>query len=180
MVVVHKRTGADPDVTRHFLSDIYVLLGSRKEYLAVEHQVRGMQDELERMTARVQEKRMAQVLGDNSNETTFRLDKMLRTVYEDRIAHEKLTLCGNLVTDMKGAGKSMKTEMKGLGKKMMDIKGLGKKRNFKRTDVVILSDEDESDDGKDKVSTWQQKFDQLKEILLLDDVHSPFSTKAEF
>ncbi|KAL3916844.1 MAG: hypothetical protein SGILL_004993, partial [Bacillariaceae sp.] len=180
VVVVHKRTGADPDVTRHFLSDIYVLLGSKKEYLAVEHQVRGMKDELERMTERVEEKRTAGVLGDKTTETTFRLDKMLRTVYEDRIAHEKLSLCGNLMTDMKGAGKSMKTEMKGLGKKMIDMKGIGKKRKEKREEIVILSDEDESDDGKSKISTWQQKFDQLKEILLLDDVHSPFTTKAEF
>jgi hypothetical protein len=180
VVVVHKRTGADPDVTRHFLSDIYVLLGSKKEYLTVEHHVRGMKDELERMTERVEEKRMAGVLGDKSTESTFRLDKMLRTVYEDRIMHEKLSLCGNLMTDVKGAGKNVKTEIKGFGKKMMDMKGMGKKKKGKCNEVVIFSDEDESDDGKSKISTWQQKFEQLKEILLLDDVHSPFTTKAEF
>ncbi|KAG7371214.1 carboxylesterase [Nitzschia inconspicua] len=100
ILVVHKRTGADCDVTRHFLSDIYVLLGgNKKEYRAIESKVKSMREELDRIT-KVEEKQVATISNGTSSDIKFHLDKMLRLVYEDRILHEKLSLCGNIMNDM--------------------------------------------------------------------------------
>lgn len=102
IAVVHRRTGADCDITRHFLSDIYVLLGNtKKQYLSIESKVRSMKEQLDVISTGVEEKRVAGVMMEgDAAETSFHLDKMLRTVYEDRILHEKLSLCGNIIADV--------------------------------------------------------------------------------
>jgi hypothetical protein len=125
IVVVHKRTGADRDVTRHFLSDIYVLLGKqKKEYLSIESKVKSMKEELDNITLRVvEEKQQKAVVSErNVTQTSFRLDKMLKMLYEDKILHEKMSLCGNLMVDMQNSTKKgYKYSQKSLGKLIMSL-----------------------------------------------------------
>ena len=150
IVVVHKRTGADANITRYFLSDIYVLLGSKNQYIAVENKVRNMKPDLDKMTERVEEKRLAGV-GDVSNdgaETSFRLDKMLLALYEDKILQERLSLCGNFIAD---------------------AKELGKKKKNHKIEEVLSDDESEGSSKEEKRKLkWHKHFDQLKRMI--DDI----------
>ena len=106
ILVVHKRTGADSDITRFFISDIYVLLGKKNEHLLVEKSVRRMRKDLDIISSRMAEKRDAFPATAGSSTTSetshFRLDHMLQTVYEDRLLQERLSLCGNLFDEVRG------------------------------------------------------------------------------
>lgn len=114
ILVIHKRTGANSDITRFFLSDIYVLIGNKNEHLLVEKSVRRLQKDLDIITSRMAEKRDAfpAAAGSSAGSSTtsetshFRLDHMLQTVYEDRLLQERLSLCGNLFDEVRGLGGS--------------------------------------------------------------------------
>jgi hypothetical protein len=123
IVVVHKRTGADRDVTRHFLSDIYALLGKEKKgYLFIENKVNSMKEELDKITLRVKEERQPQQAGTSEGDaldSRLFLDKMLKMMYEEKILHEKLSLCGNLMADVHSRTKrGYKYTQKSLGQLM--------------------------------------------------------------
>ncbi len=119
ILVIHKRTGANSDITRIFLSDIYVLMGKKNDYVLVERNVRRMRKDLDIITSRLAEKRDAFPAGESSTtpeSSHFRLDQMLQTVYEDRLLQERLSLCGNLMDEVRGRGGNNQTTPSGPGR----------------------------------------------------------------
>jgi len=103
VVVVHKKiSGADAAVTRHFLSDLWLLLGPKNEHYNIEKVVKRMDTELKLMSAMVkQEATSTRVTLDQSS--CLRLDEVLHTMYEDRILQENSSLCVSFVKDIKDA-----------------------------------------------------------------------------
>ena len=94
IIVVHKHL-CDSNVTRHFLSDIWLLLSPiPDEHLVIEDAVREMHyTELERLARNLHAKKNdinnnAHVYGDDDM-TWLRLDKALANVYRDRIQQEQ-------------------------------------------------------------------------------------------
>ena len=100
ILVVHQKiSGANSAVTRHLLSDVWLLLGDKDEYRSVEQEVRLMDLDLQRLSAGLREREspnagMASTI--NSRSTSFKLDEVLKCLYEDRVAEEALSLCGSL------------------------------------------------------------------------------------
>jgi hypothetical protein len=109
VVVVHKRTGGDSEVTKHFLSDLWLLMGPKNEHLVVESAVRRMHAELQLVSARLKEKDSADSLA-RKDTIGLRLDEMLKTLYEERILQEKSSVCGNILRDVKELRESRKLE----------------------------------------------------------------------
>lgn len=99
VVVVHNKiSGANPAVTKHFLSDLWLLMGPKNEHHAVEKEIKMMDAELKKMSARVKE-------GAPTNRTTLyqsaglRLDEVLRTLYEERIIQENSFCFGTMANN---------------------------------------------------------------------------------
>lgn len=82
IVVLHKRTGADALVTRHFIGDLWCLVvPPRQKTSCVARTLNALQPDLQMVTTRMQERSQAPA------ELSFvRLDEMLKVMYEDRIA----------------------------------------------------------------------------------------------
>jgi len=114
ILVVHKRTGADADVTRHFLSDLSVLMsGGNQHQQPQSHQphqpphqksvtecMRTMQANLEVIRQSVVAEAYRNTNEDvdsTANAAHFALDRMLKEMYEERILQEKLDLCGTRI-----------------------------------------------------------------------------------
>lgn len=142
VLVIHKRTGANSDITRFFLCDIYVLMGKKNDHLLVESTIRRMRDDLDMVTARMSEKREAFHGAEMSTPESahFRLDQMLKAVYEDRLLQERLSLCGNLIGEVRGRGKT----------------------SFRDTQMVATEGRDESPGGS-KLK-WHNRLEQLKRM----------------
>ena len=122
VVVVHKRTGANSDVTRHFLKDIWLLTKSSptsnehsNEQQKIDFAVRTMKAELEIISAKVNEKKTERGQQSNGYETAGRLDEVLRQAYEDKIMQEKSSVCGgilpnNMMDDAKNVKESRRRQ----------------------------------------------------------------------
>mmetsp|Transcript_4354 Transcript_4354/g.12529 ORF Transcript_4354/g.12529 Transcript_4354/m.12529 type:complete len:514 (+) Transcript_4354:259-1800(+) len=100
VIVVYKRAGADTDVTKHFLSDIFILMTGVDKDWCVRETVRHLREDLNRMKESIGERRNASpsVQATKADSAYFCLDEMLKTVYEERILQEKATLCGGIGT----------------------------------------------------------------------------------
>ncbi len=101
-VVVHKKiTGTNSAVTRHFLSDVWLLLGPKDAHLKIEREVKMMDKDLQRISARVKEE--APCHATTTDQSMYpRLDKVLRSLYEDRIIQENSFLCGSITRRQNG------------------------------------------------------------------------------
>ena len=100
VVVVHKKTGANSNVTRQFLSDLFVLCGPKNTHRDVENTVRMMDTELKLVSKQMKERRLT--ASTLTNETAcLRLDETLRSLYEDRMLQERSSLCGHICRDFK-------------------------------------------------------------------------------
>ena len=89
IVVLHKRTGADILVTRHFVSDLWLLVASQdhRSLREVAHALRTMQPDLQMVSSRMKERA-------TGTELSFaRLDEMLKVMYEDRLVQGLLPVC---------------------------------------------------------------------------------------
>jgi hypothetical protein len=140
IIVIHKRTGANTEITRIFLSDIYVLVGKQSEHHLVESNIRRMRKDLDIITARMSEKRDAFPAAEVTTPQSahFRLDQMLQAVYEDRLLQERLSLCCN--------GRI----------------GEIKRRGFMRQ----IAPTDERDEIPERLGVkWQYRIEQLKRML---------------
>jgi hypothetical protein len=107
VLVVHKRTGANSDVTRQFLSDLWVLVGPKNEHRAVENTIRMMDAELQHVSKQLEERSLTTTTVDNDM-ACLRLDEMLKNLYEDRILQEQSSVCGNIIRDVKELGGEFK------------------------------------------------------------------------
>jgi hypothetical protein len=103
IIVVHKRTGADSDVTRCFLSDIFILMSCRNDHHYVEGTIRKMKEDLDMIKESLKEEQIKtlsiQATKDECN--YFRLDEMLKSMYEDRILQENTVFCGIIGEDVR-------------------------------------------------------------------------------
>ena len=96
IIVVHKRTGADSNITRHFLSDVFILMGEKKRNYFVRDSVHNMIDDLNKIKESLGEEneKGSPTHGKGSESSFFELDEMLKSVYSERILQEKTGICG--------------------------------------------------------------------------------------
>ncbi|CAB9502656.1 Exocyst complex component [Seminavis robusta] len=99
MVVIHKRSGANADVTRHFLNDLWFLAAPHEEKERINNTFALMKGELEMVSARMKESIKKPKMGNHPDgrEVTPQLENTLREYYEDRIWQEKISGCGGML-----------------------------------------------------------------------------------
>jgi hypothetical protein len=106
VLVLHKRTGADLLVTKHFASDLFFLVNPRQALRTFQEGGGGLQQDLHLVSKRMEEeeaKRHGAGGGTNGKPqngipnkpdlTLVDLDQMLRAYYEDRIVQGMLPIC---------------------------------------------------------------------------------------
>lgn len=106
IIVVHKNiTGGDVAVTQSLLSDIWLLWGENDMQHAVEEAVEFMRQDLQLISSRVDETapRRQEAVGNFG--AALQLDQVLKTLYEDRIAEEAMSLCGSFMKRVDLGGK---------------------------------------------------------------------------
>jgi len=96
IVVIHKRTGADSNITRHFLSDVFILMSENELRYCVRDTIGNMKDELDRIKESIEDEKNNNLPAQarNAESAFFQLDQMLKAVYEDRILQENVIFCG--------------------------------------------------------------------------------------
>ena len=101
VVVVYKRTGADTAITRHFLSDVFVLMsGGVNNDWCVRDTIQNMKEDLDRIKEGIGERNKdfppsgVQSATNTGNSACFCLEDMFAAAYEDRILQENTTRCG--------------------------------------------------------------------------------------
>ncbi len=97
IIVVHKRTGADSNVTKHFLSDVFILMGEKERNYSVRDCMQNMKDDLDKIKeslGKENDKELPTTQGNGSKSSFFELDEMLKTVYSERMLQEKAGFCG--------------------------------------------------------------------------------------
>jgi len=90
IVVIHKRTGGDPLVTRYFVGDLWTLTTDKHGRSMIKHTMKELQPDLQMVTTRMKEAMTAQEEEDLS---FVRIDYMLKNIYEDRVAQNILPAC---------------------------------------------------------------------------------------
>jgi hypothetical protein len=99
MVVIHKRSGANADVTRHFLNDLWILAAQQDQVHRIGATFATMKSELDMVSARMKETTKKPKPGQQreGKDITPHLEQMLREYYEDRIWQEKSSGCGSML-----------------------------------------------------------------------------------
>jgi len=89
IVVIHKRTGADPLVTRFFVGDLWTLTTDQIGRKVVTQTMKDLQPDLHMVTTRMKE-----LSAQEEEDLSFvRMDFMLKAMYEDRVAQGILPAC---------------------------------------------------------------------------------------
>ena len=101
IVVLHKRSGANGDVTKHFLSDLWLLAAPVGEKDRISVTIAMLKAELDMVTDRMREtaKKTEPIpkTKKEGKEVSPLLEDMLNDYYEDRIWQEKITGCGGML-----------------------------------------------------------------------------------
>jgi hypothetical protein len=99
MVVIHKRSGANADVTRLFLNDLWILAAPQDQVERIGATFTTMKSELDMVSARMKETTKKTKPGHQreGKDITPHLEQMLRDYYEDRIWQEKASGCGAML-----------------------------------------------------------------------------------
>ena len=100
-VVIHKRTGADELVTRYFMGDLWLLVANREGLEQMDQTMQVLQPDLEMVSKGLKERSLGKPRSDIS---FVRLDQMLKTMYEDRIAQGMIPVCGTCLPKMEDEG----------------------------------------------------------------------------
>lgn len=109
IVVVHKRTGADSEVTKHFLSDLWLLVAPADKQNVIRDMVKTMQLELQMVSLRMKETDAASPWKLKNSDTSYvRLDEMLKSMYDERNFQQQASLCGHILRDVKELRESRK------------------------------------------------------------------------
>jgi hypothetical protein len=95
IIVIHKRTGADSNITSHFLSDVFILMGEKERNYFVRDSIHNMKDDLDKIKESITDENAEGLLAQaKSAESSFyQLDEMLKAVYAERI-QENAAFCG--------------------------------------------------------------------------------------
>lgn len=83
VVVLHKHTGSDTLVTRCFVGDLWSLM-HHEERLEVRNTINQLEDDL-------------MMVSRHSRVEDTSMSELLRSMYEDRLAHEMLPVCYNCI-----------------------------------------------------------------------------------
>lgn len=135
IVVLHKRTGADGLVTRHFVSDLWLLV-QREEYgRKLRQTISTLEPDLKMVSAGIQE-RLASRPVDNSY---IRVDQMLKALYEDRIAQGLLPVCFACLPKTGEEGTQVvANRIRVLSRKLVELPGRLKKNRSRSPDSVSI------------------------------------------
>uniref|UniRef100_A0A7S1UUI6 Exocyst complex component Sec6 n=1 Tax=Grammatophora oceanica TaxID=210454 RepID=A0A7S1UUI6_9STRA len=98
-LVLHKRTGANANITRFLIMDIWMLGAPRERQPALDKKLRGMHDELMLMSLRMQ-----WVPQRHKTKPALKgilLDETLKDVYDERLLQEQIPCGGSLVHNIK-------------------------------------------------------------------------------
>jgi len=103
IIVVHKRTGADSDVTRCFLSDIFISMSTRNDHHSVEGTIRKMRADLDKIkeSMEMEHNKTSSIQATKEESSYFQLDEMLKSIYEDQILQENAAFCGTIADDVR-------------------------------------------------------------------------------
>lgn len=100
IVVIHKRTGADSLVTRHFVGDLWLLVAGDRPRRQIDETMLSMKQDLAMVSIHMKERSI-----DKKAELSFvRLDEMLKAMYEDRIVQGALPLCWTCLPKVEAEG----------------------------------------------------------------------------
>jgi len=103
IVVLHKRSGANGDVTKHFLNDLWYLAAPAGESNFISITVAMLKAELDMVTERIREEKaknkgpLPPKTKRDGREVAPPLEDMLNDYFEDRIWQEKMTGCGGIL-----------------------------------------------------------------------------------
>jgi hypothetical protein len=104
---IHKETGANSDVTKYFLSDLWLLMGRKGQHLAVEDAISKMDEDLQIFA----QENLTSPSSSNTDVTCFRLDAVLKTLYKERRRSEK-SMITIAEESLKKTRKEIKKELK--------------------------------------------------------------------
>lgn len=124
IVVIHKRTGADPLVTAYFVADLWMLTTNDHTRTSIRRTLELLQPDLQMVTTRMNEGNSKK----KQDEFAFvRLDQMLKTMYEDRIAQGILPACWACLPKVENGGDPVVTKhIRSLTRKVAELKILKK------------------------------------------------------
>lgn len=124
IVVIHKRTGADALVTRHFVSDLWLLVQRQEHGRLLRDTISTLEPDLQMVSAGVQE-REAKRPTENSY---VRVDQMLKALYEDRTAQGLLPVCWACLPKTGEEGTQVvANRIRSLSRKLVELPGRLKK-----------------------------------------------------
>ncbi|VEU37902.1 unnamed protein product [Pseudo-nitzschia multistriata] len=102
IIVVYKRSGAHADVTRHLLSDIFLLMNGEDKDRCVRKTIQNLNEDLDKIKERIVERRNEHpsVQTAKANAAYFCLEEMLEASYNERIIQENMALCAGVGKDI--------------------------------------------------------------------------------
>eukprot|EP00980_Cylindrotheca_fusiformis_P004234 scaffold918_cov126-Cylindrotheca_fusiformis.AAC.13 len=89
---IHKETGASVDITKYFMSDLWLLMGRKGQHVAVEEAISQLNDDLQLMShdeCVSPTFSCSSASGVSTDSFGFRLDEVFQTLYKDRRRSEK-------------------------------------------------------------------------------------------
>ena len=98
IIVIHKRTGADSNITRHFLTDVFSLMGNGRLDHCVANSIRNVRDDLDKIKENFQEEKIKNFPTEVTNEGSsfYQVDEMLKEFYAERIFQESIRFCSKI------------------------------------------------------------------------------------
>ena len=115
VIVMHKHTGGNMEVTRHFMGDLWFLAAPPSERNEMYNAVALMQAELQMISLHMEEKAADTPKNDRDPLKGIRLTETLHDLYEERILQSHFSVCAPCVHAVKkvqkeGARKSLTPE----------------------------------------------------------------------
>ena len=119
IVVIHKRTGADPLVTRFFVGDMWTLTTDKLGRALIKSTMKSLQPDLQMVTTRMKE-----ISPQEEEDLSFvEIDFMLKALYEDRVAQGILPACWHCLPKVEHEGnKVVMKEIRTFTRKVVEMK----------------------------------------------------------
>ena len=119
IVVIHKRTGTDSLITRHFVGDLWILVAHEKPTQEVNQTMASLDADLAMVSSGMKERRLSVEDGEMS---FANLALMLTSMYEDRIAQGALPVCWTCVPKSGTGGELIAGRIRDFTRKMAEKK----------------------------------------------------------
>ena len=105
VIVIHKRTGGNLNVTKHLMGDLWFLAAPPSQRNEIYGVVNMMQAELQLMSSRMKENAVAASTNHRDPLKGIKLVETLKDHYEERVLHEQFALCAPCVGAIKKSAK---------------------------------------------------------------------------